>query len=65
MYKLYHNGKTYCCVHDNGNSFFVIYGSASMYDDANTQYKTFDTLNRKKYLLDFLKVNGYREISVA
>lgn len=60
--KMYHNGKTFCCVHDNGNNFFVIYNAKTPYDDEQTKYKSFTQKNRRIYLEQFLEKQGYKQI---
>ena len=62
-FRMYHNGETYCCVHDNGDSYFVIYNAKHPHDDEQTKYKTFDTDNRRSYLAEFLEKHGYNQIA--
>lgn len=59
-FKMYHNGETFCGVHNNGDSYFVIYNAKRPCDDEQTKYKTF---NRKCYLAEFLEKHGYKPIA--
>lgn len=64
-YQMYHNGKTFCCAHEDANSYFVIYNSSSPYDDENTKYKTIIKPKygrASEYLDKFLFRLGYEKI---
>ena len=65
-HKMYFNGETYCCVHDNGDSYFVIYNGKHPYDDEQTRYKTIIKPRHGAaalYLSEFLEQNDYQEIA--
>lgn len=64
-FKMYHNGKTFCCIHDNGDSYFAIYNSKRPHDDADTKCRTIVKPRfgaKDDYLKYFLKKYDYQEI---
>lgn len=65
-FRMYHNGETFCCVHDHGDSFFVIYNANGPYSDKQTKYQSFSQQNRQNrqhYLEQFLEKHGYKQIA--
>ena len=64
-YKMYHNGETFCCVHDHGDTYFAIYNAKYPHDDDQTKYKSIikpSYAAKDIYLKDFLNKNGYKQI---